>query len=170
MDNGEVIKVKSTARRAGDASRNLILLWSVSILLVVMVALLIRGPMSVEQQKVNWVTNLQVTSHVRLLLNSDTAEFMRLGYDPSGLLVPDDARQSRPLFVVSAYVISWIFKPIALLLQPLVPTNTGAHPLSNDKLSFGLSHMVATYMAYIAINVALLVASLFVLIKTIPIS
>ncbi|RVT92580.1 hypothetical protein [Sphingomonas crocodyli] len=136
-----------------------------ALLLGFMALLLIRAPMPLERQRELCVINIQVAPNVRLLLNCDSAEFMRLGYAPSGLMEVGNARQSRPLFVAGAYALSWVFKPVAALLQPLVPTDGGPNPRGAGKVEFGLQNMLATYLAYLTINVACVLASWLVLVR-----
>lgn len=135
----------------------------------VSMALLLIGPaMSLGAQRANCVYAFPLTGWARLVLNCDTAEFIRLAGDPAALLEPGNDRQSRPLFVLLAVALSWLWKPVGLALAQVVPQDPGVTWRDPAKVAAALHTLVPAYLGYLSINIAVLLGGVWLAVRMLP--
>jgi hypothetical protein len=138
-------------------------LWATGIFLgvlaIFMIGLLVGKPMSRDRQAALCVVNINLPGPFRLLLQCDAIEFLRLGYQPSGLFEEGNPRQSRPGLIVAAYLVAKFWQPLASVVQPFVMSSQGDTWRNAQKVEFGLQHYLATFIAYVSLNVIFLTIS-----------
>ena len=130
---------------------------------VLMGALLI-GPRVAEDQQAWWcVGNVHLKGPFGFSLNCDSPLFMALARDPSALFDPDNVRQSRPGLIAAAAIIR---APLSLLIASHgLPAASLEHSLRDDpdEVSQSFERDLPAYLAYIALNVAILFAAFYIL-------
>jgi hypothetical protein len=122
-------------------------------LVAMMAALLLGRPLSPERAQALCLFSFKLPGPFRLLLNCDSAEFLRMANTPSSLFEPDNVRRSRPLFIILGYISSYVMAPLAHVLQPLVPDDPGPTLRNADKLRDGLRAFVPVYFGFVTINI-----------------
>ncbi len=141
-------------RKPGGRSKAHILF--LSILAAIMLSLLVGKPMDPAKAQALCLYNVNLPGPFRLLLNCDSAGFMRIAADPSTLLEPESERQSRPLFIIAGYLSSLVMTPVAAILQPFMPTDSGPTLYNTAKIHAGLQTLLPVYLGYLMLNVCAL--------------
>ncbi len=141
-----------------------------AVLAVVMLALLIGPPMPVAEERANCVVAFQLSPALRLLLNCDAAEFMRLAGDPAALLEPDNVRQSRPLLVVLPWLLAWPLRLLAGLLPEFSPEAVGPNARNQAQVAMALRTLVPAYLGYLTLNLATMAAAAWCVLRLLPVA
>ncbi len=142
--------------------------WCALWLAVLMALLLVGPPLSYGQQSLYCVRSFRFTDWLRLIVVCDTGDYVALAAEPWGLLDIDSARQSRPGFVALAYLLSVVWRWPGALVSGLLPSDLGEMPGTAERIAFALSHWVAGYLAYISLNVAVLLAAVWGSLRLLP--
>jgi hypothetical protein len=108
-----------------------------------------RVPQSVIERDRLWLQNVYFSDHFGLSLNMDSYFYMRAADEPGIIFEPRGAIvQSRPLLSFIAYPLSRLFETLPAL------SVTDAPPL--------FVKLLPTYLAFLVLNLAFLVASYWV--------
>jgi len=107
------------------------------------------------------VGNVELSPPFGFSLNCDSPEFMWLARDPAGLLYHRNSRQSRPGLILAAALIQAPLSLIAPPDGPPTPVYQGLYDPVAVARSFTQDR--PAYIAYILLNIAILLASFHVL-------
>jgi hypothetical protein len=138
--------------------------WFLVALFTAVLVFLIGPPIPDDQQAARCVINVRFRGPFGLSLACDSPEFLRLATNPTGLLEPQNARQSRPGLIFAAAFV-------ALPLAPLrgLATRFGVHADPGDwdphKASAGLANYPPAFVAYLLLNILFLAAAFGCLMK-----
>jgi hypothetical protein len=131
-------------------------------LALLMGALLIGPRVADQDQQSICVGNIDLLGPFGFSLNCDSPQFMALARDPSALLEPKNARQARPGLILAAALIQ---APLSLVVSsnglPARSIENGLEDTTEIVRSFDRD--LPAYLAYIALNIAILLAAFFVL-------
>ncbi len=109
----------------------------------------------------NCVGNVKLNGPFGFSLNCDSPEFMWLAREPSGLLDHVNSRQSRPGMILLAALIQ---APVSLVAPPEGPPTPVYQGLYDPvRVAWSFSQDRPAYIAYILLNIAILLASFHVL-------
>jgi hypothetical protein len=135
--------------------------WSFGIgLLFLVVALLVGPRLPDNQQAAQCVFNVRLPGPFGISLNCDSPEFMRLAHEPSALLEPLNARQSRPGLIAVAAALAWALSPLANLADKL-SIKVGPTDINPQRIANALADDKPAYLAYTITNVAILLAAFY---------
>ena len=126
-------------------------------LALLMAGLMIGPRVAPEDQQSTCVGNVDLPGPFGFSLNCDSPEFMWLAREPDALLEKNNERQNRPGFVLAAAVLQDIIARIVPADAP--PRRIGSGFLDPDLISQSAGRDLPAYLAYIIINVGLLLAS-----------
>jgi hypothetical protein len=126
-------------------------------LALLMAGLLIGPRVAPQDQQSTCVGNVYLPGPFGLSLNCDSPELMWLARDPDALLEKDNGRQNRPGFVLAAAVLQDLISRVIPAEGP--PRRIGTGFLDPRLIAQSFTRDLPAYLAYIAINVGLLLAS-----------
>ena len=131
-------------------------------LALLMAALLIGPRVHAPDQVATCVGNVDLPGPFGLSLNCDSPQLMALARDPSALLERDNARQARPGLIAAAAILH---APFSLLMDSNGPPAHSVEQGLRDPgaITRSLGRDLPAYLIYVALNVALLLASFYVL-------
>ncbi len=129
-------------------------------LLFLMVALLVGPRLPDNQQAAQCVFNVRLPGPFGISLNCDSPEFMRLAHEPSALLEPLNARQSRPGLIAVAAALAWALSPLVNLADK-VSVEVAPTDINPQRVANALADDKSAYLAYTIINVAILLAAFY---------
>jgi hypothetical protein len=109
------------------------------------------------------VGNIELSGPFGFSLNCDSPEFMWLARDPAGLLYHHNSRQSRPGLILAAALLQVPLSLIAPADGPPTPVYQGLYDPVAVARSFTRDR--PAYIAYVLLNIAILLASFHVLRK-----
>lgn len=130
-------------------------------LTALMIGFLLGPHAPADQQKLVCVANVDLPGPFGFDLNCDSPELMWLAREPSGLLAKDNARQSRPGLVIAAAILQ---VPLSFVITyGAAPQAIAAGTDDTAAITKSLENNLPTYLAYVLLNVGILVASFFIL-------
>jgi hypothetical protein len=130
-------------------------------LALLMTGFLIGPRLPAEYQEPACVGNVHLPGPFGFELNCDSPEFMWLARQPSGLLAKNSPRQARPGLIIAAAILQ---APLSLVVGyggPPQPIGPGTHDTAGIISAF--ENNLPAYLAYVLLNVGILLASFFVL-------
>lgn len=130
--------------------------WFAFLLALLLAGFLIGPRIAPEAQQENCVGNVTLAAPFGVNLNCDAPEFMALAVHPSGLLQPQNYRQSRPGMILAAAAIT---KP----LSTLVPAREAGAPPAEDpaRIVDAFTRYLPAYPAYMLLNVGILLLTFY---------
>ena len=126
-----------------------------------MTGFLIGPRLPAEYQKAACIGNVDLPGPFGFELNCDSPEFMWLAREPSGLLSKNSPRQARPGLIIAAAILQMPFSLVVAYGGPPQPIGQGTRDTAGIIKSF--ENNLPTYLAYILLNICILLASFFVL-------
>jgi hypothetical protein len=132
-------------------------------LIVLLLGLLIGPRVPAHEQNYHCVGNVELAGPFGIALNCDSPQFTWLARQPEGLLEYHNARQSRPGMIIAAALLT---KPLALLVPaggPPLPVTQGL--LETERITVALARDLPAYLAYIVLNLGILLLCFHVLRK-----
>ncbi len=126
--------------------------------LLLMFALFIGPRLPDDQQATHCVVNVHLPGPFGIALNCDSHVFMRLAREPSALLEPLNILQSRPGLIFAAAPLAWALSPLAGLAGKL-GIRASRPDIDPQRIDNAFAEDIPTYLAYIALNVAIVLAT-----------
>jgi hypothetical protein len=110
-----------------------------------MLGLLLGQPMSIKRANELCISQAAFGTHVRLIMNCDSFDFMELLANPRALMRMGENRQSRPVFIIAGAILGRVFEPVANVLLPLLT----ARPISEINTSEQVNSEIRTLISYL---------------------
>jgi hypothetical protein len=125
--------------------------WFTICLLLLLAGFLIGPRIAADAQRENCVGNVTLGGPFGINLNCDAPEFMALAAHPSGLLEPQNYRQSRPGMILAAAALT---KPLSVI----VPSAENGTPPAEDpaRIVDAFTRYLPAYPAYMLLNAGIL--------------
>lgn len=139
-------------------------LWFVVGVLALIIGLLIGPRVPDDQQAARCVVNVHLPGPFGISLNCDSPEFLRLANMPSGLLEPKNVRQSRPGLIIAAAVIARPIMPL-VNIPSVLGVKAGRPDIDPSRIGQALTQQFPAYAAYMLLNLLVLCATFFCLIR-----
>lgn len=130
------------------------------LLVLLMLGLLVGPRVADEDQSRLCVVNVHLPAVFGVSLNCDSPEFLRLAETPSALLEVRNTRQSRPGLIALAAALKTVFQPLAALAPD---AHAERADIDSGRIRGAFAAFVPAYLAYVALNGAILLAAFFVL-------
>jgi len=140
--------------------------WFLVALFAIFAAFLVGPRVPDDEQLARCVVNVRLPGPFGLSLYwyCDFSEFMRLATNPAAVLEPDNTRQSRPGFIFAAALVTLPLSPLRGLATGL-GVQVGGVGLDRGKVSNALASWPPAFVAYVLLNILLLVAAFGCLMK-----
>lgn len=137
----------------------------VGVLALFMLLLFIGPRLPDDLQAKYCVVNVHLPKGFGVSLNCDSPEFLRLAREPSALLEAQNTRQSRPGLIAVAAALRWALTPLNSLLTK-VHIQASRSDIDPNRISGALANDVTAYLAYIIINIGIILAVFYCLLRT----